>query len=246
MFQLPPLQLLETLFCFSPDWNFLFPYLYLSSLLCSRHWGWGSDEKMPFGGLSPKALPAAETCRGYIRWVSNLAQEACRRFNACKCPWPLAPVLSDSPLQVLQMRGWFKIRLCFASHWPVKPGKNSSLPTKKTKLQWLIWKGYSFHSVAVCSQRWTEAKQIFLAAAAAAAYFQYILKAHKSGLEPRPPTALRLSVCELGEGTFQRDNIKYLWVPHQHRCYVRSMRLMHNWIPMKTIISQTFHSQDQV
>lgn len=81
--------------------------------------------------LSPKTLPAAETCRGCMRWVSNLAEEALRCFNACKCPWPLAPELSDSPLQVLQMRGWFKIRLCFASHWPVKPGKTLRCQQRK-------------------------------------------------------------------------------------------------------------------
>lgn len=137
MFQPPPLQLLKMLFCFSPDWNFLFPYLYLSCVPCSSHggWGWGGMvRRCLFGGLLPKALPAVKTCQGYIRWGSNLAEKACRRFNACKCPWPLAPVLSDSLLQVLQMRGWFKIQLCFASHWPVKPEK--TLRRQQGKQNW--------------------------------------------------------------------------------------------------------------
>lgn len=142
-FQLPTLQLLEMLFCFFPDWNFLFPYLYLSCVLCSSHGGDG--EKMPFRRLLPKALPAVETCWGYIRWGSNLAEKACRRLNASKCPWPLAPVLSDSSLQVLQTRGWFKIRLCFASHWLVKPGKlfaankeNKTAMTDTKRIQFLF------------------------------------------------------------------------------------------------------------
>lgn len=106
-----------------------------------------------------------------------------------------------------------------------------------------------FYSVAVCFQSWTEAKLIVLAAA----YFQFIIKAHKSDLELQPPAALNLSVCELAKRNISKrhqifsdiNNIKCLWVPHQHRCYVQSMRLMHNWIPIKTIISQTLRSQDQ-